>query len=86
MQHFFPPELAYLTHFLQIMLEVIALGPSHVLKLLFWVDKGVIPVKYFHSNSVSFSIECNEDYKTVTTLRSIWPPSVLVKLSDLEQW
>ena len=40
------------------------------LKLWMWVNKGMLPVKYNHSNKSSFCVSLIlEDDKTVTTLR-----------------
>ena len=69
------------------MVEVKASEPRHVLKLLLGVNKGMLPVKYFHSTKRLFmSVEVQVDHKTVIKLRSIWQPSVLEMLPDLRQW
>ena len=43
----------FTTHFLQIVVEVKASGPPHILKLWLEVKKGMLPVKYFCSNKAS---------------------------------
>ena len=39
------PELVFSQHFLKIVVEVKALGPSHVLNLWLGVSKGMLPVE-----------------------------------------
>ena len=49
----FPP------HVTKIVVEVKALGLSHVLKLWLWVRKGMLPVEYFCSNKAPFLCQLN---------------------------
>ena len=51
------------------MVEVKASGPPHLTTVV-GVNKGMLPVKYFHSNKASFlSVKFHGDDKTVTKLR-----------------
>ena len=63
-------------------------GPPHVSKQWLGESKGKLVVRCFRYNkgSVLVSVECHEDHKTVTKMKLNWPPSVLGKLPDLEQW
>ena len=54
--------------FLLIVLVVMASRPTHLLKLWLSVGKGMLPVKYFHFEKYSLSVEFH-DYETVTMLR-----------------
>ena len=47
-------ELVPTPHFLNIVVEVKASGPPHVLELSLGVSKGMLPVKYFCSISPLF--------------------------------
>ena len=55
----FPP------HFSQIVVEMIASGPPHVLKLCLAVSKGMLPVKYLRSNKAFF---VSENFMEIITL------------------
>ena len=49
-----PPKLVITPHFLNIMVEVKASGPQHVLKLWLGVGKGMLPAKYSCFNKSYF--------------------------------
>ena len=72
---FLPYQACFSPYFLLIVVDVIALGPPHVLKLFFGVGKDMIPVKYFCSNKASFfvsvlvSIKFHVDHMTVTKIK-----------------
>ena len=66
---------------------VVGLWTSTCLEGVVVVIKVTLHVEYFCS--IKFSILCMKfhgDYKTITTLRWIWPPSVFGILLDLTQW
>ena len=67
---FLPSQDSFPLYFLKIVVEMKAFGPPHVLKLCLVLSKGMLPVKYFHSNKAFFvSVEFHLDHKTLTKLR-----------------
>ena len=56
---FLPPRASFPPHFLNIVVEVKASGPPHVLKLWLGVSKGMLPVKYVRYNKTSFLCQLN---------------------------
>ena len=67
---FLPSRDSVPPHFFKIMVEVIASGHPHVLKLWLGVSKGMLRVEYFRSNKAFFvSVEFHGDHETVTELR-----------------
>ena len=47
---YLPSRASFPRHFLDIVVELKALGPPHVLILWLGVGMGTLPVKYFHSS------------------------------------
>ena len=83
-----PPDLVFPPHFKKIVVEVKVSGPSHVLELCLGLSKGMLPLRYFHSNKASFPYQSNfvEIIRLSQRCGKIWPPSVLGILPDLKQW
>ena len=67
----FPTSRAsFFTTFQKIVVEVKALGQSHVIKLWSGVSNGLLPVKYFCSTKpLLVSVKFNGDHKTATKMR-----------------
>ena len=53
MQHSCPPEFFHPTTFHQKCGKMKTSAPPHILKLRLGESKGMLPVKYFHSNNPS---------------------------------
>ena len=53
---FQPPEHDFPPHFLDIVAEVKAAEPPHVLKAWLGVSKGMLPVKYIRFNKACFCV------------------------------
>ena len=51
---FLPCRSTFYTTFKKIMVELEAIGSSHVLEMWLEVSNGILPVKYFCSNNASF--------------------------------
>ena len=64
------PELIFPPHVLKIVVVVKASGPPHVLKLWLGVSKGILPVRYVHSNEAS--ILCPLNFMEIIRLSQIW--------------
>ena len=81
----FPPlQASYNTTFLRHCGGGKSLGTTTCLRTVAGVDKGMLPVKYVCSTKASLlSVNFQRDYNT-STMRYIWPPSVLGSLPDLK--
>ena len=53
---FLPSRGSFQPYFVEIVVEVTALGLPHVLKLWLGVSKGLLPVEYHRSNKVTFCV------------------------------
>ena len=73
---FLPPNIAFLPHFLKIVVAVKASRPARPRTV---AGKGMLPVKHLHLNKASFCepLKFHGDHQTVTQLRRLWPPSLL---------
>ena len=83
---FLPSRASFPPHFLEIVVDVKALGPPHVV-ITWLVSKGMLTVKYLsHAKPLFVSVEFHGDHKAVTKMRYFWPPSLLEIMPDVRPW
>ena len=70
MQHFCSADIVITSPFIIIMIDIMSLGPLHVLRLQFGVSKSMFPVKTFApTNPLFVSAKFHGNHETVTNIR-----------------